>query len=112
MKLDEIIENEIQRFVDNLDCYELSDIVSAEILKISNDSQDIHDCITAVYPLYILPPADLDGYIQISELEVPVDMIEQDELDDVTINGDYAYISIGYGIGFDVDRKKLKELSE
>ena len=45
-------------------------------------------------------------WLDVSEIEVPADIIEPDESDDFTISGDCAYLYIGYGLSvfFDIDK--------
>lgn len=68
--------------------------------------------IEVFYPGF--PPdknSDYTIWLYLGEVEVPADLIEPAEREDVTIVGDFAYIYVGYGIMFRFNPKVIKEIT-
>jgi len=51
-------------------------------------------------------------WLPMEELEVPEDIIEPEEKEEVTIIGEMAYIYLGYGLIFEYNPEKIKETLE
>ncbi len=67
--------------------------------------------VDCYYPGF--PPdnnSDYSVWLQLGEIEVPADEIEPEEINDVTIIGELAYIYVGYGIMFKYNPTTIKEI--
>ena len=105
MKIDDLLENEIENLVE------------------SAFQGNFGERYTGVKPIdtfwnYTVPvnfDDDLEIeqlYLNISEVEVPLDLIDEADLDDVIVSGDYAYISSGYGLSILYFKGDLNDESE
>lgn len=118
MTIEHIIENEKGELADYLFgyCDDPLSTASDKIKEMFDGITDVQDIRFALEYAHVdtLNPGSPFGnfddsiYLDVGEIEVMADQIEPDEIDKVTINGDCAYVYVGYGFFFTFDLEKLQ----
>jgi len=118
MTIENLIESEIDAVKDYLYMHAENPLETAsDDLKAKLKNLPTYDIQTILEyaeketsPCYMVPSnTPYSIWLNIPEIEVSTDLIEPTEIDDVTIDGELAYIYIGYGIIFEYDEHKLNE---
>lgn len=116
MKIEHLIDSEIEQWKDYLfsDCSEPLENASTDLKELLNgyDEFDVRSALKYAckdaYACSTVPSeTPFSVWFNVGDIEVMKEDIEPDELDDVTVIGDYAYIYVGYGIMIEFDESKL-----